>query len=292
MPKTRPSSKRSSNSPPKSSRGESLSVPPTDLLAPLVELSGVQEAADNARQRVDSLLWDRSLQTKGQALAADCSLQNARASAAIDGIDISLTAWASGDAFDDSPIGHAAAGVWRLEEALRDLGGIWATAPSQALARMHSLVARDVVADEELGRPRRNDEADDPLRVKALPDVPTMQVRLAALTDIATGSTAAPAVVEAAIVHGELLALRPFGWGSGPIARAAMRLVLAHRGLDPDLLVMTDAAVYSIGRPAYVDAVRSYISGTPDGVARWIRFCVESVSVGARLSSDRLGQLP
>ena len=70
-----------------------------------------------------------------------------------------------------------------------------------------------------------------------------------------------------------------------------MRLVLAERGLDPDLLVMTDAAIYSIGRPAYVDAIRAYVSGTPDGVARWIRFCAESVAVGARLSSDRLGQL-
>lgn len=262
-----------------------------DVLAPLLDLPGVAESAASARERVDALLWDRSLRTKGPALAADCALQCARASAAIDGIDISLTAWASGDAFDDSPIGHAAAGVWRLQAAIRDLVPIWASAPLQALARMHSLVAADVVDSERLGRPRIDDEADDPLRIKSIPSVDVMKVRLGAVADFASAPPTVPAIVEAAIVHGELLALRPFAWGSGPVARASMRVVLAQRGLDPDLLVMTDAAIYSVGRPAYVDAVRAYVSGTPDGVARWIRFCAEATVVGARLSTDRLRQL-
>lgn len=266
-------------------------MPSPDVLSPLLELPGVAESAKNARERVDALLWDRRLQTKGQALARDAALQAARSSAAIDGIDISMVAWTSGDAFDDSPIGHAAAGVWRLEEALRELVPIWGTAPMQALARMHSLVARDLVDAELLGRPRATEEADDPLRIKSLPSIDMMKVRLGAIADFSTEPPTVPAIVEAAIVHGELLALRPFAWGSGLIARASMRLVLGHRGLDPDLLVMTDAAIYSIGRPAYVDAVRGYLSGTPDGVARWIRFCAEATSVGARLSVDRIADL-
>ena len=40
----------------------------------------------------------------------------------------------------------------------------------------------------------------------------------------------------AAIAHGELMTLQPFRWGSGLIARASVRLVLASRGVDPDLL--------------------------------------------------------
>ncbi len=264
----------------------------TDLLLPLMDLPGVADSVSNARDRVDGLLWERSLRTKGKALRAAVAIQNARASAAIDGIDIALSAWATGDAFDDSPLGHAAAGVWRLEESLHEQVNIWASAPMQALARMHSLVARDVVADpEKLGRPRDSDEVDDPLRIKSVPDVASMKVRLAGLAQVTTSDSAAPAIVEAAVVHGELVALRPFEWGSALVARAAFRVVLAQRGLDPDLLLMTDAAMYSIGRPAYVDAVRAYLSGTPDGVARWIRFCAESCAVGARLSADRLADI-
>jgi len=90
----------------------------TDLLLPLMDLPGVAESVTSARERVDALLWDRSLRTKGAALRKDVAIQNARASAAIDGIDIALSAWVTGDAFDDSPIGHAAAGVWRLEQSL------------------------------------------------------------------------------------------------------------------------------------------------------------------------------
>lgn len=263
-----------------------------DVLSPLLKLPGVLESVTAARERVDELLWNRTLGTKGSALAADCSLQCARASAAIDGIDISLTAWASGDAFDDSPLGHAAAGVWRLEQALREIAPIWATAPMQGLARMHSLVALDVVANAELGRPRTNSDVDDPLRIKSVPTVDVMRVRLGAIADFVTEPATVPAIVEAAIVHGELLALRPFAWGSGLVARASMRLVLDHRGLDPDLIVMTDVAIHSIGRPTYVDAVRAYLSGTSDGVARWIRFCAEATAVGARLSAERLADLP
>lgn len=265
----------------------------TDLLLPLMDLPGVADSVANARDRVDALLWERSLRTKGPALRAAVAIQNARASAAIDGIDVALTAWSSGDAFDDSPIGRAAAGVWRLEQALPDQVGVWASAPMQSLARMHSLVAADVVTDSErLGRPRDSENVDDPLRIKSVPDVSSMKVRLAGLAQVTTAKSQAPAIVEAAVVHGELVALRPFEWGSALVARGAFRVVLAQRGLDPDLLLMTDAAMYSIGRPAYVDAVRAYLSGTPDGVARWIRFCAEACAVGARLSADRLAELP
>jgi hypothetical protein len=257
----------------------------------LLALPGVTESAASARERVDALLWDRSLRTKGAALAADVSLQCARSSAAIDGIDLASLAWSSGSAFDDSPMGRTAAGIWRMESELRALVPVWTSAPTQALARMHSLLALEVVSGDELGRPRAGQDVDDPLHIGAVPDVDAMNSRLAALTGIAVAAPAVPAIVEAAIVHGELLALRPFRSGSGPIARAAMRLVLCARGLDPDLLVMTDVAITSSGRPAYVGAIRGYATGSADGVGQWIRFCAQSVAVGARLSGDRLAEL-
>ena len=53
----------------------------TDLLLPLMDLPGVAESVTSARERVDALLWDRSLRTKGAALRKDVAIQNARASA-------------------------------------------------------------------------------------------------------------------------------------------------------------------------------------------------------------------
>lgn len=256
-----------------------------------MELPEVQESSDKARKRVDELLWNRALASKAQDLAKLTSVRCAQGSAAIEGIDISVTAWSSGDAFDDSPIGHAAAGIWRVEKDLRTLLPIWATAPIQALARMHSLLARDHIPEDQLGRPRSENEADDPLRLKSLPDAGSVKLRLSAMAGFASAEPEVPAVVEAAVVHGELMALRPFTWGSGPVARAAFRLVLAHRGLDPDLLVMTDAAINSHGRNAYVAALRDYLSATPEGVAKWIKYCCEATAVGARMSNEELGNL-
>lgn len=261
------------------------------VLAPLMDLPDVREASDKARTRVDELLWNRALASKAQDLAKATSVRCAQGSAAIEGIDVAVAAWSSGDAFDDSPLGHAAAGIWRMEKDLRTLLPIWSTAPTQALARMHSLLARDILPEDQLGRPRSENEADDPLRLKALPDASSVKLRLGAMSKFASSEPEVPAVVEAAIVHGEILALRPFAWGSGPVARASFRLVLAHRGLDPDLLVMSDAAINSHGRNAYVSAVRDYLSATPEGVAKWIKFCCEATAVGARMSNEELGNL-
>ena len=86
---------------------------------------------------------------------------------------------------------------------------------------------------------------------------------------------------DAAIAHGELLALRPFRWGSGLIARASLRLVLASRGVDPDLLSCPESGMVSLGRTSYVAAVRGYQSGEPEGVAGWIRWNATVIGFGA-----------
>ncbi len=262
-----------------------------DPLDGLVDLPGVREAAAAGRSGVDSLLWDRSLVSKGQVLATRVALRNAHASAVIDGIEIAVPAWNSGDAFDDSPLGRAAAGIWRLEQNLRELAGVWAYAPSQALARMHTLVAVGMVSDEHLGRPRSSDDVVDPLRIKSVVPYAEVAGRLNALVAAVTRSTSMPAVIEAGLVHGEILALRPFSWGSGPIARAAMRLVMAHRGLDPDLLVMTDVGIANLGRPVYVNAIRAYLTGSPEGVAQWLCLCADSIGLGAGFSVSELGAI-
>lgn len=265
-------------------------TPTPDPISALLALPGVEAAALKARADVDALLWERSLREKGPALARESMLRGAQANAALDGVEFAYEAWRSGDAFEDSPIGAAAAGVLRMHRELPRLVGTWHTAPVQALARMHSLVAKDVpqVDPGGLGRPRGGDQADDPLRLGT--EAPSPEEAAARLQSLAQAvvTSDAPGILRAAVVHGELLAVRPFEYGSGLVARAAVRLVLADTGVDPDQLGAPEAGVQMQGRPAYVRAVRAYLSGTPEGVALWCVFVAASVGLGAQSARSAL----
>jgi hypothetical protein len=157
----------------------------------------------------------------------------------------------------------------------------WLRAPLQVLAHLHAIAARGFEADDVLGRPRQTDEVIDPLHIGSPPPAGRVSDRLVGLADVLTRPTRAPAILVAAIAHGELLALRPFHWGSGVIARASLRLVLASRGLDPDLLSCPESGLLSLGRGAYVASLRGYASGEPDGVAEWIRWNAAAIGFGA-----------
>jgi hypothetical protein len=93
-----------------------------------------------------------------------------------------------------------------------------------------------------------------------------------------------PAVVVAAVVHAELLVNEPFGWGDGLLARAASRLILADRGLDPQSLAVVEAGHVDLGVEAYLAAARGYATGTEEGLAAWLAHYAEAVALGARES--------
>jgi hypothetical protein len=259
-----------------------------DPLAALTELPGVPAAVEQSRTAVDAVLWPRNLGSDGPALAAASRVHGAQACAAIDGIDFAVEAWRSGDAWEDSAMGRIAAGTWRGYAELPSLVAVWRSAPLQALARLHALVARDTEPADDLGRPRTG-EPDDPLRLGAAPPPAEVTARLSLLGRlVGGGGTSAPALVEAAVVHGELLSLRPFSTGSGIVARLATRLVLAARGLDPDNLTVPEVGIMQLGRPAYVKAVKGYATGEPGGVAGWIEFIGSSIVVGCAAADEIL----
>jgi hypothetical protein len=177
-----------------------------------------------------------------------------------------------------------------------DLGSLlpsWKGAPRQALARLHVLAAADLgVPEDHLGRPRVSavDSVEDPLELGAGPDPLEVSARLDGLCRLLLQPTAAPAVVVAAVVHGELLALRAFGAADGIVARAAARLVLIDRGLDPKAVSAPEvghaeldaAGLRADHRHAYAEAARGYVHGGTDGVARWVVHCAQAVALGAR----------
>ena len=96
------------------------------------------------------------------------------------------------------------AGALRVSEALEggatSLVGVWQRAPLQAIARLHALAAADLADDDGLGRPRGDSDVGR---------------RLELLADVVTGGTRVPAPVLAAVAHGELLTLAPFGTADG-----------------------------------------------------------------------------
>lgn len=256
-----------------------------DPFAALVDLPGVADAADAARTAVDALLWDRAARARMTELVAASQVRGAWASAALDGADLPPEAVRDGSAYDHSPMGRVLAAALAVTQEVPRLVEVSRTAPMQAWARLHAVAARGVVTDERLGRPRGDDDADDPLHLSAAPPPAEVATRLEALANVLAHPTDAPAVVVAGVVHGELLALRPFAWGSGLVARAAIRLVLAARGLDPDCATVPEDGLQALGRPAYVRALRGYCTGTPDGVAGWLVHSARAVEAGALVTA-------
>ncbi|MGB9305586.1 MAG: oxidoreductase, partial [Mycobacterium sp.] len=105
--------------------------------------------------------------------------------------------------------------------------------------------------------------------------------RLELLADLVTGPTGASAPVVAAVAHGELLTLKPFGSADGVVARAVARLVTIATGLDPHGLGVPE--VIWMRQPAqYRAAANGFADGSPDGVARWLVLCCRAMQAGAQ----------
>jgi hypothetical protein len=230
-----------------------------DPLAPLLELPGVRDAADAARTGIDRLLRHKVLRRESAGVSTESALRGARASAALEGVDVPLADLRAGEGTD--PVVQ---GALRVSAGLGSMVETWPRAPGQVLARLHLLAAADLVDPGELGRPAAH----------AGP-------RLAGLFSLVTGATSAPAVLVAALVHGELAALAPFGSADGVIARAAGRLTGITRGLDPKAVSVPEVGFAELGREAYAAALAGYASGTPDGVAGWLVHCCRAAEHGA-----------
>lgn len=230
----------------------------SDPLAPLLDLPGVSEGVDRARSAVDALLGNRVLRRRSADASAESSLRGAWASAALAGAEVTLDDMRSGAALGEPVV----QGALRAQSAIGALADTWTRAPRQALARLHALAAADLVDASLLGRPTAG------------------TARLDTLVEV-LAATSAPAVVVAAVVHGELLSLDAFAPVSGVVARVAVRLTLVERGLDPKSLVVVEAGHRAL-RAEYESALIAYGEGTPPGVAAWLRHCAEAVVLGAQ----------
>ena len=234
-----------------------------DLLAPLVDLPGVAEAAEAAREALGKAHRHRTNLRNWPVTAAESAVRGARSSSALDGGGVQLEATSGSD---DPVLSGALRAGQALEGGTTSLVGVWQRAPLQALARLHALAAADLVDESQLGRPRQQ---------------PEISPRLDLLTRLVTGESAVPAPVLAAVAHGEMLTLAPFGSADGVVARAVSRLVTIASGLDPHGLGVPE--VYWLRRAdEYRTAAAGFARSGPDGVGPWLVMCCRALEDGAR----------
>lgn len=110
--------------------------------------------------------------------------------------------------------------------------------PLDTLAELHAVVCRGLVDAGAAGRPRRTEQAVHDgaqgrvvYRAADPADLPGLLAGLAAW--LGRGSAGMPSLAVAGVVQQRLLQWQPYEAANGRVARAASRLVLRARGLDP-----------------------------------------------------------
>lgn len=255
--------------------------------ADLDSVPGVAELVEQARTAIIGVRQLPANRRGWARTAAAASVRAARASAVLDGGSAALGDPRTGspvpagtDGAASGPDGSASpaaeslrvtdpvlAGSLRVAAEIGHLATIWQRAPLQALARLHTLAAADLVGADRLGRPRPE---------------PGVAGRLVSLAQVVTQAPwSGPVTV--AVVHGELLALGPFGVADGVVARAAARLTMISAGLDPQGLTVPEVGHLRSGA-AYLQAAAGFADGQGDGLQAWIRHVCTALLDGARES--------
>ena len=235
-----------------------------DPLADLAALEGVASALAASRDGIDALLRDRGLRRTSPELTTESLLLGAHASAVLDGSTATLE-----QLREAPPDGHAVAAL-RVSTEVLGLVPVLAHSPLQAFARLHTLAAKGVAPDADLGRPVDRAAAE----------------RLSSLARLLLARTSAPALVTAAVVHAELRTAAPFVSHNGIVARAAERLVMVARGVDPPSLTVPEAGHLAL-RPEYESNLVGYVEGGPVGVHAWLLYAAEAYTAGAQASPLR-----
>jgi hypothetical protein len=233
-----------------------------DRLAGIEHLEGVGSAYAATRDGIDTLLRGRGLRRTSPELTTESLLRGAHASALLEGSESSLDAVRAGRGDD------VAQGALRVSVELLGLVPVFGRSPAQALARLHSLASPASVPDDERGRPR---DAASAARLRE---------------SLSVLDSDRPALMTAALLHGELACGAPFASANGIVARAAERLVLVSSGVDAKSLVVPEAGHLAL-RAAYESNLRAYASGGRPGLQAWLLYCAEAYAAGAEASPLR-----
>jgi hypothetical protein len=238
----------------------------SDPLAWLVSLEGVPSAYAAVRDGIDVMLRDRGLRRTSPETTAESLLRGAHASAVLEGSASTLAQVREGEGDE------IAQDVLRMSTELLGLAPLLGRSPAQAFARLHALASAGSLPDDQRGRPRDAESA----------------ARLRDIGALLTRPTDAPALLVAALIHGELVTAAPFASHNGVVARAAERLVMVARGVDEKSLVVPEAGHLAL-RAAYESNLVGYAEGGAAGMHAWVLYAAEAFAAGAEASPLRRG---
>ncbi|KQO42149.1 MULTISPECIES: hypothetical protein [unclassified Aeromicrobium] len=246
-----------------------------DPFLPAASLEGVPSAFAATRDGIDALLRDRGLRRSTPEDTARSLLLGAVATARLEGSDlpavddddpaVELLAAGGGDA-----VARAAV---RLGTELLGLVPVWSRSPLQAFARLHALAAAGSVPDDALGRPADAAGA----------------ARLGELARVVALPTEAPGLVVAALVHAEIATSGAFAAHGGMVARAAERLVLVVKGVDPASVVVPEAG-HAAEPAGYGAALTAYARGDATGIQQWLQYASQAQARAAEASPLAVGR--
>jgi hypothetical protein len=245
---------------------EPLRVPApadSDPLGWLIELDGVPSGLQAARDGIDAMLRDRGLRQTSPEQTGESLLRGAHASAVLEG---------SASTLEEVREGHGdeiAVAALRVSTGVLALVPVINSSPLQAFARLHALAGKGDIAEDSLGRPISSEGAE----------------RLNGLADTIVATTV-PALLVGALVHAELATVAPFASHNGIVARAAERLILVARGVDPASVVVPEAGHLAL-RDAYESNLRGYRTGGRSGLHSWLLYAGEAITKGVEASPLR-----
>jgi hypothetical protein len=165
--------------------------------------------------------------------------------------------------------------------------------PLPALAELHRRLTRHLVAPERTGQLRTAEQAVHDASVGRIMYFTVEPGRIGEeLARLGTwlSSTGAEqhGLIASGVVHLELLRIHPFDAANGRLARAAARLILRARGLDPDGLAAPEP-VLDRDRLGYHAEVASTLRRRDATI--WLERWGEAVTAGLRDAARALGQL-
>nr|WP_281497239.1 Fic family protein [Ornithinimicrobium sp. F0845] len=261
----------------------------------MLGLPGVADAVEEARGACTQLRWHQALRRRIPEAAAESRVRGATASALLEGAEPAgsqgtvalvrdLVRGAASWPAKPDPVERVLRSAVQVTAATESATGAALTTPAQLLAGLHVAAAAGLLPAEQVGRPRQPGETSaefeeflgEAMPAEGLPD------RLHLVYDLlATLRTGGSALVVAALVHAELVTVRPFVTGNGLVARALERVVHRVGGLDP-----TGVAVPELGHAQkvgadYRGALTAYSQGGADGVRLWLLHCAEAAVTGA-----------
>ena len=292
-PRPRPGAGQGAGPGPCARPGDSAEADPVaGALRSIAADARVARAEEALRQASAELRFHEALRRRWREARAEAAVRGAIASGGVEGAvlppSVLREAVASGGLAEAST--GAVAGLWRagvrLTTWMPDLRGDARPAqpsPRALLAALH----RDVVGPiavagrvplDAVAAPRPAGTAPVEGGPGPAPDGEALTARLEGVLRL-IDLPAVPALVRAAVVHGEMVAARPFLVGNAAVGRLLVRHLITRDGLEPTGVAVADQYAGRVPL-AYADAAAAYAGGTRDGVVAWVVWQAEAILVG------------